>query len=200
MMHPDAEIRFIEKNIGYGLFARRAIPRGTITWAADDLDRRFSETEVNCMSAICREQVLRFSYVDRNGFFVLCHDLGRYVNHSCAPNCLSSGFDFEFAIRDVAEDEQICDEYGLMNLDEKMACLCGSAGCRGSVGPGDFDRLADEWDMRVGEAFPYISRVEQPLWPLVTEKADIEAVLRGEAPVPTCRLHELRTSCARAGL
>ncbi|HEX4137823.1 MAG TPA: hypothetical protein VHY84_24650 [Bryobacteraceae bacterium] len=42
MMHPDAELRFIRDNMGYGLFARKRIPRGTITWTRDELDQQFS--------------------------------------------------------------------------------------------------------------------------------------------------------------
>lgn len=194
MMHPDAAIAFINDQVGYGLFARRAIPRGAVTWVRDALDQSFTVSEMNEMNALCREQLLHFAYVDRDGFFVLCHDLGRYVNHSCDPNCLSSGFDFEFAVRDIPQGEQICDDYGLMNLREEMPCSCGSARCRGQIGPHDIDRLAGHWDALAGDAFPCIPHVEQPLWPLVAEKAEVEAVLRGNAPVPGCRLHKLRTS------
>ena len=37
-----------------------------------------------------------------DGISILCWDNARFVNHSCEPNCLTGGFDFEFAIRDIA--------------------------------------------------------------------------------------------------
>jgi uncharacterized protein len=189
MMHPDAELRYIGETIGYGLFARRPIPRGTITWAMDELDQRFTESQIAKMDEICREQVDRYAYVDSRGIHVLCWDHGRYVNHSCDPNCLSAGFDFEFAVRDIETDEQICDDYGLLNLTEEMECHCGSVKCRGGIHPRDSESFANEWDLLVHEAFPAIARVPQPLWPLVAERDRIESALAGITPVPSCRAH-----------
>ena len=190
-MHPDAELRYIGESVGYGLFARKKITRGTITWVGDELDRHFTEVQLAAMSAVCREQVLRFAYIDRDGIYIMCWDHGRYVNHSCNPNCLSSGFDFEFAIRDIEPGEQLCDEYGLLNLREDLQCTCASPRCRGLIGPADLDRFFGDWDQLVREAFPFIAQADQPLWPLVAEKSHIESVLRGQVPVPSCSVYRL---------
>ena len=32
MIHPDTELRFISPEIGFGVFATKLIPQGTITW------------------------------------------------------------------------------------------------------------------------------------------------------------------------
>jgi len=192
MMHPAAELRFISDEIGYGLFARRAIPLGTITWAADELDRRFSRDQVEQLHPMCREAVERFAYIDPAGAFVLCWDHGRYVNHSCEPNCLSAGFQFEFAIRDILPEEQITDDYGLMNLQTPMRCRCGSASCRGEIGPDDVKKYASMWDERVAGAFGFIGKVDQPLWPVLEERSEVEAAVRGERPIPSCAFHQLR--------
>lgn len=42
MIHPDTEIKFIDKEIGPGLVAKKLIPKGTITWAMDEFDKSFS--------------------------------------------------------------------------------------------------------------------------------------------------------------
>jgi len=36
MIHPDTEVRFINDEIGYGVVAKKLIPKGTITWVQDD--------------------------------------------------------------------------------------------------------------------------------------------------------------------
>ena len=41
MVHPDTELRFVSPAIGWGVFATRDIPTGTITWALDVLDQHF---------------------------------------------------------------------------------------------------------------------------------------------------------------
>jgi hypothetical protein len=46
MIHPDTELQFINDKIGYGVVATKLIPKGTITWALDKLDRIFSPEEV----------------------------------------------------------------------------------------------------------------------------------------------------------
>jgi hypothetical protein len=38
LIHPDSELRFINPVMGYGLFATKTIPKGTVTWVGDPLD------------------------------------------------------------------------------------------------------------------------------------------------------------------
>ncbi|NNE36124.1 MAG: SET domain-containing protein-lysine N-methyltransferase, partial [Rhodothermales bacterium] len=54
MLHPDTELRFISDDVGYGVVATQPIPKGTITWVHDDLDRTFSLAEVDAMPPIFR--------------------------------------------------------------------------------------------------------------------------------------------------
>jgi hypothetical protein len=192
MMHPATELRFISEEVGFGVFARQPIPRGTITWTADELDQRFTRDQVGRLHPLCQEAVYRYSYIDPEGVFVLCWDHGRYVNHSCDPNCLSAGFQFEFAVRDIASGEQLTDDYGLMNLESPMECRCGSAECRGIIYPDDVVDHAHRWDTRVREAFDFIGRVNQPLWPVLAEANELEEALRGIRPIPSCGLHQVR--------
>ena len=39
MIHPDTELRFINREIGFGVVATRLIRRGTIIWVRDELDQ-----------------------------------------------------------------------------------------------------------------------------------------------------------------
>lgn len=192
MIHPNTELRFINDEIGYGVIATRLIPRGTITWVRDNLDQAFSPSEVGRMSRLYREILDKYSFVDPLGDLVLCWDIARFVNHSCRATCLSAGYDFELAIRDIHPGEELTDDYGTLNLNAEFPCSCGCDNCRRIILPDDTLKYADTWDEVVAEAFPQISAVEQPLWPLVKEKREVELALSGAASIASCRLNHYR--------
>ena len=193
MMHPATELRFISEEVGFGVFARQAIPCGTITWTGDELDQRFTRDEVARLHPMCRQAVERFSYIDPAGVFVLCWDHGRYVNHSCDPNCFSAGFQFEFAIRNILAGEQLTDDYGLMNLQAPLQCRCGSENCRIVIGPDDIEHRAPRWDAMVRTSFEFIGKVDQPLWTVLQDRGEVEAVLRGDRDIPSCAFHRFQS-------
>lgn len=101
MIHPYTKLHFINKSIGYGVVATKDIPAGTITWALDDLDRVFTATEYHDMAPLYKTLLDTYTYRNNKGNYVLCWDLGRYVNHSFRSNCMSTAYDFEVAIRDI---------------------------------------------------------------------------------------------------
>ncbi len=171
------------------MFATRPIPKGTITWAGDPLDQIISEASLNHLPELLKSQAHKYSYLNGQGDRILCWDHGRFVNHSCAAACLSPGFDFEIAVRDIAAGEEITDDYGTLNPEEPFHCLCGATNCRGQVLPDDPERCGDEWDRLLRDAFAAIDRVEQPLWELVQEKEAIRQVLAGELPLPSALSH-----------
>jgi hypothetical protein len=189
MIHPDTELTFIRPEIGFGVVATKLIPKGTITWVRDPLDRALSEREVNQLGPLFHAQIDKYSFIDGAGAHVLCWDIARFVNHSCDAPCLAPGYDFEIAVRDIAAGEQVCDDYATLNLTEPFECACGSPRCRKTVHPTDHLTLAREWDARVADAFPIIPRVNQPLWSLVKERALVEAALADPSRVPSCRVH-----------
>jgi hypothetical protein len=177
MVHPHTELRFVNPLIGWGVFATRAIPKGTIVWALDALDQQFTPAQVAALPPHARRQLEIYSYVDGRGRNILCWDHGRFFNHSCAANCLSVGYDFELAIRDIAAGEELTDDYGTLNPGEPFPCGCASPDCRGHVRPDDMTRFADRWDAAAREAFFLIRSVPQPLWEIVRDREQIEAAL-----------------------
>jgi len=187
MIHPDTELRFINQQIGYGVIATRLIPRGTITWVRDDFDQTFSAAQVEGMTSPYRSIVAKYCFVDARGDFVLCWDLARYMNHSCAPSCRSAGYDFELAVRDIQPGEELTDDYGSLNLEYDFTCACGSSACRKQIQPGDLLRYAEKWDQSVADPFLLIPTLLQPLWPLVKETAVIRSALAGETLIASCR-------------
>ena len=67
----------------------------------------------------------------------------RWINHSCAPNCLADEDDgrvFIKALRDIAAGEELFYDYGLTidarytkKLLAEYRCCCGAAHCRGTM-------------------------------------------------------------------
>jgi uncharacterized protein len=196
MLHPASELRYVNASIGYGVFATRFIPKGTITWVFDALDQVVISERVARLPPMMREALEKYSYINGRGERILCWDHSRFVNHSCSPTSLAPGFDLEIAIRDIQEGEEITDDYGSLNLEEEFACACGQEKCRRIIKPDDFDRHGEEWDSLVAAAFPLLTQVEQPLWNLVAEKTAIRQVLAGEMQLPSCRAHFMRAAWA----
>jgi len=191
MIHPDTELRPAAEAIGLGVFATRPIPRGTIVWVLDELDQRFLPQRVRALPSGYARLLDRYAYQNARGEYVLCWDLARWVNHSCDANVLSTGWEIDVAVRDIAAGEEITNDYGCLNLERSFRCACGHASCRGRIDPEDFDRLADRWDAQVREAFRSVTSVAQPLWHFVPERRSVSAAARNPARLPSIRLHHL---------
>ncbi|MEZ6187892.1 MAG: SET domain-containing protein-lysine N-methyltransferase [Planctomycetota bacterium] len=185
MLHPATELRTIDPAIGAGVFATQDLPRGTIVWIRDALDRAFSPQQLAAFSGPMRDSLLKYTYVDGSGYSIFCWDLSKYVNHHCEANLLSTPFELELAVRDIAAGEQLTDDYGSFNIAQPLTCLCGSPRCRGTIQRDDPQRLAPEWDAKVRAAFPDLLRVEQPLWSLVVDPERLERAARDPEAIPS---------------
>jgi hypothetical protein len=162
MLHPDTEVRWISKEIGCGIVATRDIPKGTVTWVMDPLDRLFDSQQVAALPDRCRETLLKYSYRNRHGEYVFCWDNTRFMNHSFTPNCITTAYNFELAVRDIAEGEELTNDYGSLNILEPFhACDEGSE--RKVVYPDDLARHYKQWDEKLEKAFKLVHLVEQPL-------------------------------------
>ncbi|MCS6946181.1 MAG: SET domain-containing protein-lysine N-methyltransferase [Steroidobacteraceae bacterium] len=130
---------------GYGVFARRAIPKGTriIEYIGErishaEADRRYADHDVN-------DNHTFLFIVDRRT--VIDAGVGgnaaRFINHSCDGNCesvIDGGRVFIEAVRDIAPGEELGYDYEIgrekddpPNVDEIYACRCGTSACRGTM-------------------------------------------------------------------
>ena len=162
MIFPKTELRFISNEIGYGVVATEFIPKGTITWALDALDREFTPSQVERMNPLYQQILDFYTYRNNKGNHVLCWDLGRYVNHSFNSNCLTTAYDFEIAIRDIHPGEQLTDDYGYLNISAPFEAL-DEGHERKIVYPDDLTRHHQEWDEKLKSVFNLIVEVDQPL-------------------------------------
>lgn len=174
MIHPDTELRYIDDEIGYGVFATRKIPKGTIAWARDKFDLEFKPDEVIGMDSIHASLISKYAYRNKNGNFILCWDFGRYVNHSFNSNLMSTGYDFELAIRDIEEGEELTDDYGYLNLSTPFQARDEDSS-RKYVYPDDLPRLYKKWDDIIKSCLPLMLKVKQPLLSLISS-SDVNEV------------------------
>lgn len=163
MIHPHTQLRYINDEIGYGVFATRFLPKGTITYIKDSLEVEVTPEQYAGYPTNVREVIEKYSFMDERGVRIISWDHAKYVNHCCHCNTMSTGYGFEIAIRDIEAGEEITDEYGMFNLDYEMRLQCRQVGCRGKVSADDMDRLSTVWDEQVKHALSLWRRVEQPL-------------------------------------
>ena len=166
MIHPKTELKFISKDIGYGVVATELIPAGTITWVLDKLDREFSLEEFQAMDFFYKDILDTYSYRNNKGNFILCWDNGRFVNHSFNSNCLTTAYDFEIAIRDIKPGEQLTDDYGYLNISEPFRGIDEGTE-RKVVYPDDLVTYHKVWDKKILKVFSDILSHNQPLKVLI---------------------------------
>jgi uncharacterized protein len=184
MIHPDTELRFISEAIGYGVVATKLIPKGTITWALDKLDRTFSPTQIQELDPLYQDVLAKYTYRTPQGNHILCWDNARFVNHSSKSNCLTTAYEFEIAIRDIFPGEELTDDYGYLNIEEPFEVLPEEGTDRTVVYPDDLLRYYKVWDEQLLGAFPQLINVSQPLFhilnPALQEK--VQRVATGQEP------------------
>lgn len=175
MIHPHTELRFISESIGYGVVATRLIPKGTITWALDKLDRIFTPEQVRAMDPLYQQVLDTYTYRNAEGNYILCWDNARFINHSARSNCITTAYEFEIAVRDIHPGEQLTDDYGYLNLDEPFEAEPEEGTDRTTIYPDDLIRYYHVWDEQLLNAFPLVKEVAQPLFkilePALKEKA-----------------------------
>jgi len=162
MIHPDTRLQFISEESGHGVVAVNPIPRGTITWVKDPLDRTFSPSAIARMPQACRDVLDHFCYRDRRGHYALCWDHARFINHSFRPNCIATAYEFELAVRDIAAGEELVNDYGFLNIVEPFRPR-DEGTRRKVVYPDDLRRCHRQWDRLLATAFKALPAVEQPL-------------------------------------
>lgn len=186
-MHPSTELRFISPEVGYGVFATRPIPRGTVTWVLCRLDRTMTLAEIDELPPAYQPLLERYAYVDSHGDYVLCWDLARNVNHACEPNMLGVGHDFEVAIRDIAPGDQITCDYGGLNLTGHLKCQCGAPSCRGTINADDVLKNWPVWDAEVAANLRLAPDVPQPVLPFARNPQQFWGWVHGTDEIPSHR-------------
>ena len=184
MIHPKTELRFISKEVGYGVFATDFIPAGTITWVMDKLDREFRPEEFFAMDLVYQNIIDTYTFRNNIGNYVLCWDHGRFVNHSFNSNCLTTAYDFEIAIRDILPGEQLTDDYGYLNIKDPFTAEDEGTE-RKIVYPDDLVRYYKVWDEKIIKVFGKINAYEQLLRILIKDELwdKVQKIIAGKQQI-----------------
>ena len=184
MIHPHSEVRYINPAVGYGLVAKTFIPKGTITWVKDGLDREFNQQQLAQVDVLTRETLENYSYRNRHGAYVFCWDHARYINHSFVPNCFPTAYGFEIAVRDIQVGEELTNDYGCLNIIEPFEPQ--DEGCaRKIVYPDDLLNFSAAWDQLLRDIIPLAVAVSQPLRQYLDDPtwAELTSIHAGHARV-----------------
>jgi hypothetical protein len=182
MIHPDTELQFINETIGYGVVATKLIPKGTITWALDKLDRIFTPHQVSMLDKLYQQVLDKYTYRNSEGNFILCWDNARFVNHSSRSNCLTTAYEFEIAIRDIHPGEELTDDYGYLNIAEPFEVIPEAGINRNIIYPDDLLRFYRDWDENLLTTFPLLLNVDQPLFKILDKNMQekVGRIAKGE--------------------
>lgn len=167
MIHPDTELRLINRGKGRGVVATSFIPKGTLTYVEDPLEIEIKEDDARLNDPRISKIIETYSYIKEDGSRIISWDNAKYVNHCCHCNTMSTGYGFEIAISDIEAGEEITDEYGLFNFDDTLELNCKRSNCRENVNGNDINKYHSQWDQKVRSALQYFDIVYQPLQPFV---------------------------------
>lgn len=97
---------------GLGLFTPAPLAAGTVIWEfRPEVDWRFTPEEMESFPAPFRGQLRRWCYREEGtGFYVLCGDNAKFMNHSPTPNCDDSG-PFTVTGREIEVGEELTCDY-----------------------------------------------------------------------------------------
>ncbi len=166
MIHPNTRVKHFGKHRGSGIVATRFIPAGTLVWIPGTSDEILSYAQVSALSPERKAYLADYAYLTNAGTYMVSSDSARFVNHSCNANSLTiAGPEVSIAIRDIAINEELSEDYGLYYANGGFEnCICGSEYCRGYIASTDIDRYGEEWDKSIAAALGHLRQVEQTLW------------------------------------
>lgn|SRR3989338_1333744 len=166
---------------GIGLFAKRFIPKGTIIWSECDRCRIIPAGHFSSLSRGEQEKILYFGVTRKDGSVLAIYDEGRFMNHSCSPNILATGYGFDIVVHDIAEGEELTADYRQfydhIYFQEPLKCACSDSLHTVVFSEKQMDRMAEAWQLRIEEAILLINSVPQPLSHLIFGQMKIKAQL-----------------------
>jgi uncharacterized protein len=96
---------------GIGVFAGEDVPSGTRIWEFDPrVDWRLTQEELASFPEPYQERLRAWCFLDDDGFYILCGDNAKFMNHAETPNCDDPEGRYTVTNRHIAPgDELTCD-------------------------------------------------------------------------------------------
>ncbi len=96
---------------GMGVFVTEPLKEGALLWIFDSIiDQEITKDELAALPEAVRDIALSRSFVSDDGKLILARDNGVFLNHSDQPN-MSGGLKGSYAVRDIAKDEELTEDY-----------------------------------------------------------------------------------------
>jgi uncharacterized protein len=100
---------------GLGVFVSEPLKKGTPVWIFNPvIDQEITAKELAALPDAVRDIVLSRSFVTEDGSTILSRDNGVFLNHSENPT-ISDDADGSVALRDLAEGEELTEDYRLLS-------------------------------------------------------------------------------------
>ncbi len=193
MILPNSRVQWISDQKGYGLFATKNIPKGTITFVQDPLDIVVTPQMFSQYTDFMKSHVEKYSYESPEGEKIISWDNGKFMNHCCRSNSLTAGYGFELAVEDIEDGEEITDDYRIFSIHHhNMQLDCPKSPCNLMIDLNPTDDLIQFWDNRIQAALKVFFAVEQPLLQLIDNKTlvELKGCVSGASPYRSVR-HQL---------
>lgn len=116
---------------GMGVHAAVAIAKGDVIWTfTPEVDWKIEPAVMDQFPEPFQERLRAYSYLDESGFYILCGDNARFMNHSDTPNCDDTGGKHTVALRDIDEGEELTCDYRTFDVElrDKEGALYPSNG------------------------------------------------------------------------
>ncbi|XP_065200673.1 uncharacterized protein LOC135831812 isoform X2 [Planococcus citri] len=138
-------VKFMTQDKGWGVKTKEAIKNGefVLEYVGEVVtDKEFKKR----MTSLYKNDIHHYCLNLDGGLLIDSHRMGgfgRFVNHSCEPNCEMQKWSVNglfrmvlFALRNIEAGEELTYDYNfaLFNPAEGQPCLCGSSKCRGVIG------------------------------------------------------------------
>ncbi|XP_073999250.1 SET domain containing 1 isoform X1 [Rhodnius prolixus] len=138
------QLRFAKSSIhDWGLFAMEPI-------AADEMVIEYVGQMIRPVVADLRERQYEATGIGSSYLFRIdletiidatkCGNLARFINHSCNPNCYAKIITIDsqkkiviYSKQQINVNEEITYDYKFPIEEDKIPCLCGAQGCRGTL-------------------------------------------------------------------
>ncbi|KAB1442866.1 SET domain-containing protein-lysine N-methyltransferase [Pseudodesulfovibrio senegalensis] len=171
MMHPNTELRAVNPTVGYGFFATKFIPYGTIVHVNNQSAAKPAD------AAVMRSH--------ESNLRPLGGETAPYVSRGCNFNTISTSYGFEIAVRNIDSGEELRDATALFGLapSTQGACACSCS----TQKPYNIESLCEQWDQTTMRALEKMPDVHQPLMEYMdnTTRKRLRAYLCGEEPYPS---------------
>jgi len=163
------------KNRGWGVFASRFIPKGTITCFECKKCRIYkSIKQLNKLPKYSSEHILGHGFERKEGDFLMPCDETIYLNHSCDANTLTDPkTNLDIVIKDIKKGEELTYDYRMFFQGKfkqnyyytNMKCKCGEKNCQKIINPKHppLKIIENFWNNRIKSALKLINKVPQPL-------------------------------------